>query len=80
MTRLAPHELNDPQVWRAGLGRRATMRLRNPDDPDLPFTEAAGVIQSVDRDEDGRTTVTLITRRGEARSAVIADVLAAKIF
>jgi hypothetical protein len=56
------------------------MRLRNRNDPRHPFTEAVGVIQSVAQDDAGRTTVTVVSRRGEIRSAAIEDVLAAKIF
>ena len=56
------------------------MRLRNSGDPTHPFTEAVGVIQSVERDEDGAFRLKLITRRGEARAAAIVDILAAKIF
>jgi hypothetical protein len=55
------------------------MRLRNPGDPTHPYTEAVGVIQSVERDQDGAFHLKLITRRGEARAAAIADILAAKI-
>jgi hypothetical protein len=56
------------------------MRLRNPGDPTHPFTEAVGVIQSVEEDEVGGVRLNLITRRGEARVAAIVDILAAKIF
>ncbi len=80
MRRLDPSELNDPGLWRGQIGRKASMRLRNPGDPTHPFTEAVGVIQSVERDEDGAFRLKLITRRGEARAAAIVDILAAKIF
>ena len=78
--RLGNAELNDPDVWREALGRKASMRLRNRDDPHHPFTEAVGVIQSVTEDDAGKTSVTVVSRRGEMRSAAIDDVLAAKIF
>jgi hypothetical protein len=78
--RLDPSELNNPRLWRGQIGRKASMRLRNPGDTTHPFTEAVGVIQSVERDENGDFRLTLITRRGEARAAAIADILAAKIF
>ena len=80
MTRLEPPELNDPAVWRANLGRKATMRLRNPGDPIHPFTEAVGVIRSVATDASGEAVITIVTRRGEERSAPVEDVLAAKLF
>lgn len=72
--------MNDPEVWRANLGRKASMRLRNPGDPTHPFTEAIGVIQSVELNEAGTSTLTVVSRRGETRTAPVADVLAAKIF
>jgi hypothetical protein len=78
--RLDPSELNDPSLWRGQIGRKASMRLRNPGDPTHPFTEAVGVVQSVERYEDGAFRLKLITRRGEARWAAIVDILAAKIF
>jgi hypothetical protein len=78
--RLDPSELNDPRLWRGQIGRKASMRLRNPGDPTHPFTEAVGVIQSVEEDEVGGVRLNLITRRGEARAAAIVDILAAKIF
>jgi hypothetical protein len=80
MRRLEQSELNDPKVWRAQLGLKASLRLKNPDDPTYPFTEAVGVIQSVGPDDSGRERITLVTRRGEVRIASVADILAAKIF
>ena len=55
------------------------MRLRNPGDPINPFTEAVGVIQSVATDASGEAVITIVTRRGEERSAPVDDVLAAKL-
>jgi hypothetical protein len=72
--------MNDPEVWRAHLGRKASMRLKNPSDRNLPFTEAVGVIQSVELDDDGKPVVTVVSRRGQTRSAPVSDVLAAKIW
>ena len=56
------------------------MRLRNHGDPGHPFTEAVGVIQSVAPTEGGTVMLTVVGRRGEVRTAAVADVLAAKIF
>jgi hypothetical protein len=80
MRRLEPSELHDADVWRGQIGRKASMRLRNPGDPAHPFTEAVGVVQSVEPDDRGAVRLKLVTRRGEARVAAVADILAAKIF
>jgi hypothetical protein len=55
------------------------MRLPNPGDPNNPFTEAVGVIRSVVTDASGEAVITIVTRRGEERSAPVEDVLAAKL-
>jgi hypothetical protein len=78
--RLGPPELNDPNVWRRQIGRKTSMRLRHHGDPAHPFTEAIGVVQSVDADRDGTVRLKLITRRGELKTTAIADILAAKVF
>jgi hypothetical protein len=80
MRRLGAGEMNDPEVWRAHLGRKASMRLKNHGDSSHPFTEAIGVIQSVKLDDIVGPTLTVVSRRGETRTALVADVLAAKIF
>lgn len=68
-------------MWRAHLGRKASVRLRNPGDPAHPFTEAIGVVKAVVTDEaSGEAIVTVVTRRGQERAAPVADVLAAKLF
>jgi hypothetical protein len=80
MRRLDPSELHNADLWRGHIGRKASMRLRNYGDPAHPFTEAVGVIQSVERADNGAVRLKLITRRGDARVAPVADILAAKIF
>jgi hypothetical protein len=80
MKRLDDNERSDPDVWRAHLGRKASMRLRNPGDPLNPFTEAIGVIQSVDHHPRTGWSLTVVSKRGETRTVAIEDVLAAKVF
>lgn len=74
------HELNDPAFWRAMLGEKVSMRLRNPGDAAHPFTEAVGVVRSVEMLPSGRAVISVVTRRGEVRAAPVADVLVAKVF
>jgi hypothetical protein len=78
--RLDADELNDPALWRGQIGRKASLRLRNAGDPAHPFTEAVGVVQSVEPEEDGAYRLKLLTRRGDARTPRLDDILAAKIF
>ena len=79
MRRVDPGEMNDPAFWRARVGEKVTMRLHNRgDDPD-PFTDAVGVIRSVEPGEAGDAVVTILTRRGKARRGRVSDILAAKL-
>jgi hypothetical protein len=77
--RVEAPDLNDPGFWRARLGEKVTMRLRNPGDATDPFTEAVGVLRSLSPDEAGEPVVTVLTRRGEARGGRVSDILAAKL-
>jgi hypothetical protein len=78
--RLEAFELNDPVVWKSFLGRKVSMRLRHHGDPEHPFTEAIGVVQSVRTDADGAARLVIVDRRGAEHVHALADVLAAKIF
>jgi hypothetical protein len=77
--RVEPPDLNDPGFWRARLGEKVSMRLRNPGDDAHPFTEAVGVLRSIVPDQAGEPVVTVLTRRGEARGGRVSDILAAKL-
>ena len=79
VVRVEPPQLNDPGFWRARLGEKVTMRLRNPGDAAHPVTEAVGVLRSLSPDEAGDPVVTVLTRRGETRGGRVADILAAKL-
>jgi hypothetical protein len=61
--------------WNRLLGRKVSVRYRLHDDPDHPFSEAIGVVMSVEDD-----IVQIVTKRGETRSVPIDDVLASKVF
>ncbi|MGH2807289.1 MAG: hypothetical protein ACRDKT_08435 [Actinomycetota bacterium] len=61
--------------WDRLLGRKVSVRFRLHDDPAHPFSEAIGVVMSV---EEG--VVTLVNKRGEERKFPVADVLTAKVF
>jgi hypothetical protein len=77
--RVHPGELNDPAFWRTRVGEKVSMRLHNRGDDPHPFTDAVGVIRSVEPDEAGDAVVTVLTRRGEQRRGSVSDVLAAKL-
>ena len=63
--------------WRDLLGRKVSIRYRLHDDPEHPFSEAIGVVMSVDGAE--RTEqITIMTRKGTEVVVVADDVLARK--
>ncbi|MGH2746733.1 MAG: hypothetical protein ACRDKB_02265 [Actinomycetota bacterium] len=64
-----------PGDWKPLLGRKVSVRYRLREDPEHPFSEAIGIVQSV----DGKR-IEIINRRGEIAAIDTADVLAAKIF
>jgi hypothetical protein len=53
------------------------LRFALTDDPAHPFSEAIGMVASVEGD-DPSAIVTVVNRRGEGRSFLAADVLATK--
>ena len=61
--------------FKQNLGRKVSLRYRLHGDPDHPFSEAIGMIQSVEAD-----VVEIVNRRGEVSSIAIGDILAAKLF
>src|SRR5918996_6656193 len=46
-----------PQEWRKLLGRKVSLRARNPGSDGPPFTEAIGMVQSVAADDQGYESV-----------------------
>ena len=78
MRRLTGDELSSPDAWAELLGARVTLRYRVHGDPAHPFSEAAGVVRSVARDDAGGARVEVVTRRGEVRTVALRDVVAAK--
>jgi ribosome maturation factor RimP len=65
--------------WRRCLGRKVSLRYRLPASSDTPFSEAIGVVASVDSSESG-PQVAILNKRGETRLVPLADIEAAKIF
>jgi hypothetical protein len=76
--RLKPNELRSASAWKALLGTKVSLRYRLHGDESHPFSEAIGMVQSVDRDDDGNSILTVVNRRGEASSMALDDILAAK--
>lgn len=64
--------------WRPHLGRKVSLRYKLHGS-DHPFSEAIGVISSVDVGPDGQEIV-ILTRKGESKPIASADILAAKLF
>jgi hypothetical protein len=61
--------------WRALIGRKVSVRYTLHDDPEHPFSEAIGVLQSVTG-----ARLRILRRRGEVVDVALDDVLAAKVF
>ena len=64
--------------WRRCLGRRVSLRYRLHDDPEHPFSEALGSVQSVTSDKE-RVVVTLVDKRGKTFDIALEDIEAAKV-
>ena len=67
------------EEFKQNLGRKVSIRYRIHDDPAHPFSEAIGMIQSVDSGS-GRDVVEIVNRRGEVAAVAIDDIEAAKLF
>ena len=65
--------------WKPHLGRKVSLRYKLHD-ADHPFSEAIGVVSSVQADQDGQQTLSVLTRSGETRSIPVADIVATKLF
>jgi hypothetical protein len=65
-----------PEDWGPHLGRKVSIRFRLHDDPEHSFSEAIGVIQSVDPDR----SISIVKRDGAVVEVAQLDILAAKIF
>lgn len=68
-----------PEPWKALLGRKVSIRYRLHGDPEHPFSEAIGVVMSVDGSDD-EERVRIMTRRGEDVEVATSDILASKTF
>jgi hypothetical protein len=65
--------------WRELLGKKVSIRYRLHGDPEHPFSEAIGVVMSVDTSDRGEQ-ITIMTRRGAEVVVGTEDVLAQKTF
>jgi hypothetical protein len=62
------------------VGHKVSIRWAVKGDPEYPFSEGVGIVQSVEPDEAGQETLTIVNRREETISVPLGDVLAAKVF
>jgi hypothetical protein len=70
-----PHSEAD---WRRCLGRRVSLRYRLGTPSESPFSEAYGVLASVDRTDAG-PALSIFTKKGENKVVPIADIEVAKV-
>ena len=68
-----------PADWGRLLGRKISIRYRLHDDPEHPFSEAIGVVSSVEQSERG-TNISILTRRGATVDVADLDIVAVKEF
>lgn len=68
-----------PSDWGPLIGRKVSVRFALRGDPEHPFSEAIGMVGSVDG-EGAAATVSIFTKRGERIDIRVGDVLAAKVF
>ena len=65
--------------WRELLGKKVSIRYRLHGDPEHPFSEAIGVVMSVEP-SDQSERITIVTRKGAEVVVGAEDVLAQKTF
>ena len=68
-----------PEKWKPLLGRKVSIRYRLHEDPEHPFSEAIGVVMTVEGPERAER-VSILTKRGETIVVSVQDILAAKEF
>ncbi|MGH2820813.1 MAG: hypothetical protein ACRDJ5_09180 [Actinomycetota bacterium] len=61
------------------MGRKVSLRYALHGDPQHPFSEAIGVLQTVGP-ADGGDCLTIVDRGGDTKRIPVDDVLAAKLF
>lgn len=69
-----------PQGWRGVLGRKISVRYRLIDDPEHEFSEALGVVQSVEESSGRGMEIRLVTRAGRTVAFEATDVTHLKVF
>ena len=65
--------------WKPHLGRKVSLRYKLHDS-DHPFSEAIGVVASIQSEQDGKQVLNVLTRSGETRSVPVDDIVASKLF
>jgi ribosome maturation factor RimP len=65
--------------WRRCLGRKVSLRYRLSESSDTPFSEAIGVVASVDETDSG-PVVAILNKSGDTKVVPLADIEAAKVF
>lgn len=70
-------EATSAAYWRTRLGRKVSLRFQLHDDASHPFSEAIGMVASVEEGENP-VLVSVVNRRGETTTFSTADVIAAK--
>ena len=67
------------QDWKPHLGRKVSLRYKLHDS-DHPFSEAIGVVASIQTEPSGHQVLDVLTRSGETRSVPVDDIVASKLF
>ena len=70
--------LDSTTDFKQHLGRRVTLRYRVHDDAAHPFSEAIGVVMSVETDSAGPSVV-ILTKKSKRRVVPIDDVITGKV-
>jgi ribosome maturation factor RimP len=70
--------LDSTTDFKQHLGRKVTLRYRVHDDAAHPFSEAIGVVMSVEADSGGPRVV-ILTKKSERRVVPIDDVMTGKV-
>jgi hypothetical protein len=72
-----PSEFHFDPYWRARLGRKVSLRFKLHGDPEHAFSEAIGMVASVEG-EGLPATIAVVNRRGETTVFAAGDVIATK--
>ena len=73
-------EVRSEQAWKKLLGRKVSIRFALRGNPTHPFSEAIGVVLSVEQDDQGSARARILTRTGAVVPVRVEDVLAGKVW